>query len=105
MRTFNLKQIVREVETRAITRVLIETDYNKKEAARRLGLERTTLVEKCKRYGIALPQWRGPNIMPATSQEKRRELTLERLRLKHEWFMRTCALAISEAANAKIHDT
>lgn len=52
MRSFSLKGLVRDLETRAIKRALIEHDYNRARAAKALGLRRTTFVMKCKRYRI-----------------------------------------------------
>ena len=41
-----------ELERRAIGQTLREVDGNKSEAARRLGITRTTLHNKLKRYGL-----------------------------------------------------
>ena len=54
MRSFDLKKLVRSLETRAIRRALIEHDYNQAQAAKSIGLMRSTFVMKCKRYGIDL---------------------------------------------------
>jgi two-component system response regulator HydG len=44
-----------EAETRLLKEVLDECDWNKKEAARRLGISRNTLYRKLKKYQITPP--------------------------------------------------
>ncbi len=46
---------LQEMEKRLIEDALAQANYNKKEAARILGISRTTLYEKIKRYGIVCP--------------------------------------------------
>jgi DNA-binding NtrC family response regulator len=46
---------LREVEQRMIEATLLRTEGNIKEAASRLGIDRSTLYEKIKRYGIRRP--------------------------------------------------
>lgn len=41
-----------EIEQAIITVALIKTNWNKAEASRLCGMNRTTLVEKCRRYGM-----------------------------------------------------
>jgi len=43
---------LRETERRAILRALEETNWNKHEAARRLGVSRSTLYSKIRRHGL-----------------------------------------------------
>jgi len=43
-----------EVEKRYIQRVMEAVDGNKRQAARILGLDRTTLYRKLERYGLAV---------------------------------------------------
>ena len=49
----NLKDYLSEVERRAIESALSDSNGVVQAAADRLGMGRTTLVEKIKRYGIA----------------------------------------------------
>jgi len=44
-----------EHETRLLRETMEECGWNKKEAARRLGISRSTLYEKLKRYRIHRP--------------------------------------------------
>jgi transcriptional regulator with PAS, ATPase and Fis domain len=46
----DLPALVADIEKDMITRALVRTDNNKGAAARLLGLKRTTLVEKLKRF-------------------------------------------------------
>jgi two-component system response regulator HydG len=46
---------ITETETRLLKEVLDECDWNKKEAARRLGISRNTLYRKLKKYQITPP--------------------------------------------------
>jgi transcriptional regulator with PAS, ATPase and Fis domain len=48
----NIKETVMEKEKELILKTLLETNGNKAEAARRLGIERSTLYEKLKKHGI-----------------------------------------------------
>lgn len=49
---FDLKEYLNEVELEYITQALKENDWVVTKAAKRLGLRRTTLVEKMKKFGI-----------------------------------------------------
>jgi transcriptional regulator of acetoin/glycerol metabolism len=44
-----------ENEARLLRDVLVECSWNKKEAARRLGISRNTLYRKLKKYQIVTP--------------------------------------------------
>lgn len=48
----SLKEIIEDVEKKSIVRTLEETDNNKYKAAKLLGISRTSLYEKMKRYDI-----------------------------------------------------
>nr|WP_243427969.1 sigma 54-interacting transcriptional regulator [Alkaliphilus hydrothermalis] len=50
----SLKEIIEEIERKAITQVLTETDGNKLQTAKSLGISRTSLYEKIKRYNLDL---------------------------------------------------
>jgi DNA-binding NtrC family response regulator len=50
--TFNMEQEKREWEIRVIKKALESNGWNQSRAARMLGLKRTTLIEKMKKYGI-----------------------------------------------------
>jgi transcriptional regulator with PAS, ATPase and Fis domain len=45
-----------DMEKEAIQRVLVETRFNKKKAAEKLGISRPTLYEKIRRYKLELPK-------------------------------------------------
>ncbi|HVM32311.1 MAG TPA: sigma 54-interacting transcriptional regulator [bacterium] len=47
--------VLESVEREMIARVLKESDFNKKQAAVRLGISRPTLYQKIKKYGIEIP--------------------------------------------------
>lgn len=49
-----LRDRVQSFERAAIERALSECSGNQSEAARRLGITRASLIDKCKRYGVAL---------------------------------------------------
>ncbi len=49
------KKRILEIEKAILIHSLEQTGWNVSEAARSLGLERTTLVEKARRYGIKKP--------------------------------------------------
>lgn len=51
---FILKQRLRMLEIRYIKRALSATEGNKSQAAKRLGMNRTTLVEKMRVFGFPL---------------------------------------------------
>jgi len=51
----SLKDVLREPEKVHILRVLREVGWNKKEAARKLGVNRTTLYNKLKKYSLFSP--------------------------------------------------
>ena len=44
-----------ENEINLLTEVLVECNWNKKETAARLGISRSTLYEKLKKYNITKP--------------------------------------------------
>ena len=48
----NLKKYMQEIEMRVIKDAMIESKGSKADAARLLGVNRTALVEKLKRYGM-----------------------------------------------------
>jgi DNA-binding NtrC family response regulator len=48
----NLKQYIEDFEKSILLKSLDKTKWNKKKAAELLGLNRTTLVEKLKKYGM-----------------------------------------------------
>lgn len=50
----NLKNYLSTIEVDAIRQALLITDNNKNKAAELLGLQRTTLVMKMKKYGFIL---------------------------------------------------
>jgi PAS domain S-box-containing protein len=52
--TTNIKDIQARAEKRAIQHALEETDNNKSQAAKRLGIHRTLLYKKMKKYDIAV---------------------------------------------------
>ena len=47
--------ILEETERAALERVLVDCNWNKKKAARRLGISRTTLYSKLRKYRIVDP--------------------------------------------------
>jgi len=49
---YNLKKTASEAEKEAIINAIIEAGYNKSKAARVLGIDRKTLYNKIKEYGI-----------------------------------------------------
>src|SRR6185295_12463248 len=53
-----------EIEKLAIAQALRLTGGNKSEAAERLGIHRTSLYDKIRRYGIAEGATRHPNATP-----------------------------------------
>jgi two-component system response regulator HydG len=46
---------IAESERNLLQQVLLDCHWNKKEAARRLGIGRTTLYAKMRKYGIEKP--------------------------------------------------
>ena len=48
-----LKTWIREVDKAVLTTVLERLNWNKSKTARLLGLTRTALIQKCKRYNIS----------------------------------------------------
>ena len=48
-----LKTWIREVDKAVLTTVLEKLNWNKSKTARLLGLTRTALIQKCKRYNIS----------------------------------------------------
>ena len=48
-----LKTWIREVDKAVLTTVLEKVNWNKSKTARLLGLTRTALIQKCKRYNIS----------------------------------------------------
>ncbi|GEM_PF-1066610 len=56
MQGTNLKAMVEDFERNIIVETLEETGWNEKQAARRLGVARTTLLSKIKKYGITIPK-------------------------------------------------
>jgi two-component system response regulator HydG len=49
---YNLKKMAADAEKEAIVHAIVEAGYNKSEAARVLGIDRKTLYNKIKQYGI-----------------------------------------------------
>lgn len=56
---FNLPNFLADLEIRYIEFALAESSGCKAEAARKLGLNRTTLVEKMRKYGFTLNKKRA----------------------------------------------
>lgn len=56
MKGTNLKAMVEDFERNIILETLEETGWNEKQAAKRLGIARTTLISKIKKYGITIPK-------------------------------------------------
>jgi DNA-binding NtrC family response regulator len=52
----DLRDVVDQIETDLILQALEKTRWNKNQAAKRLGLSRTTLLEKLKKKGLSDPQ-------------------------------------------------
>lgn len=50
----NLRDVLREIERRALLLALRESNGNKAQAARTLKIKRTALIERCKAFGIEL---------------------------------------------------
>lgn len=49
-----LKEIFEEIEKKAIRKVLLETEGNKYQSAKKLGISRTSLYEKIKKYDLEM---------------------------------------------------
>jgi DNA-binding NtrC family response regulator len=62
-----LRNVVDEIESDLILQALEQTHWNKNQAARLLGLNRTTLIEKIKKKGLKPPP---PAADPATSSSE-----------------------------------
>lgn len=56
MQGTNLKAMVEDFERNIILETLEELGWNEKQAAKRLGVARTTLLSKIKKYGITIPK-------------------------------------------------
>ena len=48
-----LKELIEKIEIRAIKRAMVKHGNNKSQVAKELGLKRTTLVEKAKKYNLS----------------------------------------------------
>ena len=49
----NLRELLQEIESRLMKQAIAQSRYST-EAAKLLGLQRTTFLMKCKRYGIKI---------------------------------------------------
>jgi DNA-binding NtrC family response regulator len=61
--------MLRDLENRYINAALAHTGSNKKEAAKLLGMGRTTLVEKLRRRSDARPAGAEPDGAPVTAPD------------------------------------
>lgn len=56
---FNLKTIVQAIEKSAIIDALDDTSGNRSQAAKLLGIKRTTLLMKMKKLGVSAANFQG----------------------------------------------
>jgi len=61
----DFNEVIDRVETKLILQALDKTGWNKNQAARLLGLNRTTLIEKIKKKGLESQAPAGDPAVPA----------------------------------------